>query len=126
MEKILAVLEPFEYEKGNNECSCHEIIQLQYGDFLHILEDPFYVENAGWYIAVCVNQENPFYMSIPFIDDKYDERMLYTELDLDLAINYHEYRVEQSLVSKNKQDFFYHKEKLDRLTNIHPKMFSFK
>ncbi|SFJ42408.1 hypothetical protein SAMN04487936_102108 [Halobacillus dabanensis] len=126
VEKILTVLEPFEYEKGNTECSCHEIVQLQYGDYLQILEDPFYVENTGWYIAVRINEGNPFYMSIPFIDEKYDERMLYTKLDLDLAINYHEYRVEQSLIAKNKEDFFLHKEKLDSLTNIHPKMCSFK
>lgn len=120
MERILSILEPFVYEKGNSGCSCHETIKFQHGDHLYILGEPFFVETTGWYIAVSKNEESPFYMSIPFIDDMYEECTLYTEMDLDLAINFHQYQIEQSLINKNKKDFLHHKHSLDRLTAVHP------
>lgn len=121
MEKTLTVLQSFTYEKGNQECSCHEIIEFNQGDHLHILEDPFYVDNAGWYIAVQRNDADPFYMSIPFIDQRYEDRSLYTEMDMDLAILVHQQRIDRSLEYKNKSEFLYHKQELDLLMMIHPK-----
>ncbi|RDY70905.1 hypothetical protein ACJA3J_16695 [Halobacillus sp. SY10] len=121
MENTLTVLQTFTYEKGNQDCTCHEIIEFNQGDHLHILEDPFYVDHAGWYISVRKNDADPFYMSIPFIDEKYEDRSLYTEMDLELAILVHQHQIDQSLVNKNKSEFLYHKKELDLLMMMHPK-----
>ncbi|QAS53795.1 hypothetical protein [Halobacillus litoralis] len=120
MESILFVLTPFQYEKGNRECSCYQTIRFLYGDLLHVMGDPFYVENLGWYIGVYRNDDSPFYMSAHFIDDLYEKGVLYTKMDLTLAINFHQYKLDQSLDDKNKQHFISHKTKLDQFTALHP------
>ncbi|CDQ19307.1 hypothetical protein SAMN05192559_10140 [Halobacillus karajensis] len=120
MPNLLSVIHPFTYEKGNNGCSCHEYITFEQGDFLWILDDPFYVDQVGWYIAVQKNDKSPFYMSIPFIDEKYEDRSLFTEMDRELAINIHQFQIDQSLISKDKAAFLYHTEELDKLMAITP------
>ncbi|WP_062514204.1 hypothetical protein [Halobacillus sp. KGW1] len=120
MEGTLFVYKPFRYEKGNTDCSCHEIIRFQHGDLLHIAGDPFYVDSLGWYIAVQKNDSSPFYMAAHFIDDLYEKQALYTKMDLTLAMNYHKYKVNEALDRKEKKVFLQHSKAFDRFKALHP------
>lgn len=119
MEATLFVLKPFRYEKGNVDCSCHKIIRFQRGDQLHIFGEPFFVDHLGWYIQVQKNEEIQFYMSAHFIDDIYDKQVLCTKMDLSLAMNYHQYKIDEALKTKNEDLFHSHIKAYDQLKTLH-------
>ncbi|MYL30101.1 MULTISPECIES: hypothetical protein [Halobacillus] len=108
MQECLFVVKSFTYEKGSRECSCHQTIRFEKGDRLHIVQNPYAVANRGWYVLVRRNEEGAFPMSARFVQDLYDKRAVYTKMDVQLALNYYTYKINQALESKDEQSFRIH------------------
>ncbi|MYL21077.1 hypothetical protein GLW04_14330 [Halobacillus litoralis] len=120
MEQYLYAVKPFEYRTETTEDSQADVKTLTEGDVLHVTGLPLYVDQMGWFVEVQINDDAPFSMSIPSMDDCYDQGLLFTEMDLDLAINYYEFKIDQSLVSKDEVSFHESKHALDRFKQLHP------
>ncbi|MBN8235463.1 hypothetical protein JF544_09380 [Halobacillus kuroshimensis] len=120
MEQFLYVVEPFEYRPGTSEDGTADVKSFAHGDTLHVTGLPVYVDQMGWFVEVQKNEDAPFSLPIPYMDECYDQGLLFTEMDLDLAINYYEFKIDQSLVSKDEFSFHESKVALDRFKQLHP------
>lgn len=108
MQECLFVVKSFTYEKGSRQCSCHQTIRFDKGDRLHIVQNPYAVANRGWYVLVRKNEEGAFPMSAQFVQDLYDRRAVSTKMDIQLALNYHTYKINQALEWKDEESFRTH------------------
>lgn len=120
MEQFFYVVEPFEYRPETSEDAQADVKSFAHGDILHVTGLPLYVDQMGWFVEVQKNEDAPFSLSIPYMDDCYDQGLLFTEMDLDLAINYYEFKIDQSLVSKDEGSFHESKSALDQFKQLHP------
>lgn len=108
MENCLFVFKAFRYEKGNKGCACHGILTFKKGDQLHIVGAPAYLDHHGWYVPVQKNDEEPFPMGADFIDELYDKGAICTSWDLSLALNYHQYKIDEALEHMEEDSFIQH------------------
>ncbi|TGB03789.1 hypothetical protein [Halobacillus salinus] len=108
MENCLYVSKSFRYEKGKRGCCCHGMVAFEKGDQLHIVGAPVHLDHHGWYVPAQKNEEEPFPMGADFIDELYGTGVLRTSWDLSLALNYHQYKIDQSLEEKQEAAFIHH------------------
>ncbi|RWZ58022.1 hypothetical protein EQV77_09550 [Halobacillus fulvus] len=120
MEGTFYVSKSFRYEKGNKNCGCHHTFRFEKGDALHIAGAPFYVDHMGWYVPVQKNDEVRLPMSADFIDELYEKKAIQTNLDVRLAINYHQFKVNQALDLQEKEMFSFHSKALNDWTDLCP------
>lgn len=115
MENTLYVMKPFRYEKGNQNCSCHQTVRFTKGDQLNFISPPFFVDHIGWFIRIQKNEGEPFSVSTDFIETLLTKKAVCTELDLMLAINYQQFKINQALDEKNEELFLVHSKAMEDL-----------
>ncbi|WP_446852255.1 IDEAL domain-containing protein [Halobacillus faecis] len=103
----------------NKHCGCHKTIRFGKGQRLYVLNDPFYIENNGWYVIVQINGEKPFNMSAHFIDELYQKQAVMTWMDLELHMNYQKHQIDKALHDRNEQSFQFYTEEYKKLKNLY-------
>ncbi|SDZ82206.1 hypothetical protein SAMN05421743_101321 [Thalassobacillus cyri] len=115
MKDSLYVMKPFRYEKGNKNCSCHQTVRFTKGDQINFISPPFFVDHLGWYIRIQKNDGEPLSVSTDFIETLFTKQAVCTELDLMLAINYQQFKINQALDERNEERFLVHSKAIEDL-----------
>ncbi|WP_445490942.1 hypothetical protein [Niallia sp. 03133] len=104
------------------ECTCPSpdhtfIIDVHKGDIITVTEEKKYVDSLGWLALVLINDYR-FYMYIQELEDFVSEGKIFSVMDLDLKINYLQYKVNETLDSLDKNNFSFYAKELAKLKEI--------
>ncbi|WP_312094478.1 hypothetical protein [Niallia sp.] len=119
MNNDFIVLTPFQYMI---ECTCPRpehtfILDLHKGDIIAVTEERKYVDSLGWLILVMI-KDYSFYMFVDEIEEFVANKKITALLDMELRMNYLEYKVNESLDGLNKADFEVFARELNELKSI--------
>ncbi|WP_449598701.1 hypothetical protein [Niallia sp. Marseille-Q9988] len=106
MKNDFIVLTPFQYMI---ECTCPRpehtfILDLHKGDIITVTEEKKYVDSLGWLLLVMINDYS-FFMFVDEIEEFIANKKITSLLDLELRMNYLDYKVNESLDVLNKEKF---------------------
>ncbi|MEK5440935.1 hypothetical protein [Fredinandcohnia sp. FSL W7-1320] len=92
------------------ECPCTKCeglkkIEVKKGTVLTITPDRKYVDNLGWYVLIDFDDKFQVYINIHDFEKYYFENMFCSFIDLDLKLNYLEYKLNESLDERNEEAF---------------------
>ncbi|MFT8322827.1 MAG: hypothetical protein ABF649_18305 [Bacillus sp. (in: firmicutes)] len=104
------------------ECTCPSpdhvfSINLHKGDMITVTEEKKYIDSLGWLVLVLIN-DYQVYMYIQELEDFVAERKIYSVMDLDLKINYLQFKVNETLDSLDKNNFSVFAKELVQLREI--------
>jgi hypothetical protein len=119
MKHCLYVIKPFRYERESKECNCHETIRFDKGLRLYVVNDPFYIENSGWFVYVQIQKDAPFRMSASFIDELYRKQAVMTWMDVELQLNYQQHKVDQALHARDEGLFRFYTNTFTQLKKLY-------
>ncbi|KGX86822.1 hypothetical protein [Pontibacillus marinus] len=94
------------------------IIQLQKGDRFELTNERKYVEHLGWYFQITINESYHVYILLSDLQKIYEHSLICSLLDLELEINYYEYKVDHALENKEKEIFDYYVQQLEKARSI--------
>ena len=106
MKNDFIVLAPFQYMI---ECTCPRpehsfILDLHKGDIITVTEERKYVDSLGWLLLVMI-KDYSFFMFVDEIEEFISSKKITSLLDMELRMNYLEYKVNESLDGLNKEQF---------------------
>ncbi|KHE67680.1 hypothetical protein [Halobacillus sp. BBL2006] len=108
MNKTFIALENFRYANPF-KCLCGpQTLNINKKDRLYFLSAPDYNERLGWYIPIQRNQHIRFHMYLNDLQLLYQNNQVCSELDVELAIIYHQYKVDQALDQRDDHLFIKH------------------
>jgi hypothetical protein len=100
------------------DCFCpdavhSEVITIHRGDIIEITPERKYTVINGWYALVFINQSFSFYMAVEDIEWYFTKEQLISMLDVDLQINYLQYKINQALDEGDEISFMNFTEKMN-------------
>ncbi|HEO8419187.1 hypothetical protein [Niallia sp. FSL W8-0635] len=106
MKNEFIVLTPFQYMI---ECTCPRpehtfILDLHKGDIITVTEEKKYVDSLGWLLLVMI-KDYSFFMFVDEIEEFIATKKITSLLDMQLRMNYLEFKVNESLDVLNKEQF---------------------
>lgn len=115
MESTFLVTKSFKHKV---DCFCSSkhhknTIPFQRGDRIELTEDIKNVEPLGWYVRIVVNESYQVYVHIDDLEQFHDQKLIRSEMDLELEYNYYSYKVNASLDHKDQERFMYYVQKLE-------------
>ncbi|KGX84965.1 hypothetical protein [Pontibacillus litoralis] len=116
--------------KHEVDCFCTEIrhtntIIFRKGDRITLTEECQFVEEIGWYTKILLNEMYTAYVVLEEIESLNKMGYLRSFIDIELEINYYEYKVNEALDNKDAHTFHCYVERLERLKEqCYPKAFS--
>ena len=119
MKNDFIVLAPFQYMI---ECTCPRpehsfILDLHKGDIITVTEERKYVDSLGWLLLVMI-KDYSFFMFVDEIEEFISSKKITSLLDMELRMNYLEYKVNESLDGLNKELFDLFASELNDLKSI--------
>jgi hypothetical protein len=119
MKNDFIVLAPFQYMI---ECTCPRpehsfILDLHKGDIITVTEERKYVDSLGWLFLVMI-KDYSFFMFVDEIEEFISSKKITSLLDMELRMNYLEYKVNESLDGLNKEQFDLFASELNDLKSI--------
>ncbi|KKI91200.1 hypothetical protein WQ54_16115 [Bacillus sp. SA1-12] len=120
MNEHFIAVKPFEHQI---ECFCpdgdhSDEIMIKYGDIIEVSKERKYVIDHGWYGLVIINNYYSFYMSLDSLNQYFKKGTILSRLDIELKVNYLNFRIDQSLDEGDEVSFNYHTKFLKRLTDL--------
>ncbi|ARI76641.1 hypothetical protein [Halobacillus mangrovi] len=120
MHETIVVLKNFQFEKPT-PCLCEpQTYKINKKDRLYILGDAHFNEIHGWHIPLQRNQDVRFHMFLDDLEELYKQKVVCPEMDLELAANYHQFKVDQALDDKNYGLFIKHTNLLQEWSEFLP------
>lgn len=83
-------------------------ITLQKGDLIEVTPERKFTLAKGWYTFVVINEQHAFYMAMEDLEQYILNENIKSMLDIDLKINYLQYKIDQDLESGDKASFARH------------------
>lgn len=113
MSELYIAIEQFEHQV---DCFCPDgdhvnILHFKKGDFIEVTPDQKYTF-LGWYALVVINGQQVFYMAIEDIEKYFMNEYISSQLDIDLKINYLQYKIDQDLETGDRDSFAENSRKL--------------
>lgn len=99
-----------------------EVITIQRGDILEITPERKYTVINGWYALVIINQSFSFYMAVEDIEWYFTKEQLISMLDVDLQINYYQFKINQALDEADEISFMNFTEKMNDSNEMKEKL----
>jgi len=109
------------------DCFCpdadhSEVVTIQRGDILEITPERKYTVINGWYALVIINQSFSFYMAVEDIEWYFTKEQLISMLDVDLQINYYQFKINQALDEADEISFMNFTEKMNDSNEMKEKL----
>lgn len=109
------------------DCFCpdadhSEVVTIQRGDIIEITPERKYTVINGWYALVIINQSFSFYMAVEDIEWYFTKEQLISMLDVDLQINYFQYKINQALDEADEISFMNYTEKMNGSNEMKEKL----
>jgi hypothetical protein len=119
MKNDFIVLTPFQYMI---ECTCPRpehtfMLDLHKGDIITVTEERKYVDSLGWLLLVMINDYS-FFMFVDELEEFIATKKMTSLLDMELRMNYLEYKVNESLDGLNKEQFELFASELNELKSV--------
>ena len=113
MSELYITIDHFDHQI---DCFCpdadHEnILHFQKGDLIEVTPERKSTM-LGWYALVVINGQQAFYMAIEDIERYFMSECISSQLDIDLKINYLQYKIDQDLEAGDKDSFAENSRKL--------------
>jgi hypothetical protein len=91
------------------DCFCpdkqhSDFVKINQTDIIRILNERTYNEVNGWYVLVEINYDC-FYIAVEDLDHYNSQGLLYSELDLELQLNYLNFHIDESLDQADEGKF---------------------
>jgi hypothetical protein len=109
------------------DCFCpdadhSEVVTIQRGDIIEITPERKYTVINGWYALVIINQSFSFYMAVEDIEWYFTKEQLISMLDVDLQLNYYQYKINQALDEADEISFMNFTEKMNDSNEMKEKL----
>lgn len=109
------------------DCFCpdadhSEVVTIHRGDVIEISPERKYTVINGWYALVIINQSFSFYMAVEDIEWYFTKEQLISMLDVDLQINYYQYKINQALDEGDERSFMNFTEKMNDSNELKDKL----
>lgn len=109
------------------DCFCpdadhSEVVTIHRGDIIEITPERKYTLINGWYALVIINQNFSFYMAVEDIEWYFTKEQLISMLDVDLQINYYQYKINQALDGADEKSFMSFTEKMNDYNEMKEKL----
>jgi hypothetical protein len=109
------------------ECPCTNCeglkkIEVKKGTILTITPDRKFVDSLGWYVLIDFDEKFQVYINIHDFEKYYFENIFCSFIDLDLKLNYLEYKLDESLDEKNEEAFHIVSNELSDLNELREKV----
>ncbi|WP_100403530.1 IDEAL domain-containing protein [Bacillus sp. FJAT-42315] len=120
MASQFVFVRPYEHQV---DCFCPDqshcrTIEFRQKDCLTITSDKRHVDVLGWYFLVGRNNEDFFYINIEDLENLYMKGFLYSKEDLELRLNYLQYKINEALDQRNEEAFHSFSTQLQQLTAV--------
>ncbi|KON88196.1 hypothetical protein AF332_16210 [Sporosarcina globispora] len=119
MSELYIAIDHFDHQI---DCFCPDadhvnIINIQKGDLIEVTPERKYTM-LGWYALVVVNGQRAFYMAIEDIERYFINECISSQLDIDLKINYLQYKIDQDLEAGDRDSFADNSRKLSETCRL--------
>jgi len=119
MQSNYVVLKSFQYLI---ECTCPSpdhtfMLEFHKGDTFIITEEKKYVDSLGWLVLVLI-KDYSVYMYIDELEEFVAEKKICSIMDLELKINYLQYKVNETLDSMDEGNFSLYAKELVELKEV--------
>lgn len=109
------------------DCFCpdddhSEVVTIHKGDIIDITPERKYTVINGWYALVILNQSCSFYVAVEDLEWYFSKRQIVTMLDVDLQMNYYQYKINQSLDKGDEESFMAFTEKMNESNELKVKL----
>ncbi|WP_391559629.1 hypothetical protein, partial [Robertmurraya sp.] len=109
------------------DCFCpdadhSEVVTIHRGDIIEITPERKYTVINGWYALVIINQSFSFYMAVEDIEWYFTKEQMISMLDVDLKINYFQYKINQALDEGDEISFMKFTEKMNDSNEMKEKL----
>jgi len=109
------------------DCFCpdadhSEVVTIHRGDIIEITPERKYTVINGWYALVIINQSFSFYMAVEDIEWYFTKEQMISMLDVDLKINYFQYKINQALDEGDEISFMNFTEKMNDSNEMKEKL----
>lgn len=100
------------------DCFCpdedhSEVVTIQKGDIIEITPDRKYTVINGWYALVILNESFSFYIAVEDLEWYFVKEQIITMLDVDLKLNYYQYKINQALDEGDEETFMNFTERMN-------------
>ncbi|GKU80726.1 hypothetical protein [Niallia sp. NCCP-28] len=119
MKNDYVVLKSFQYLI---ECTCPSpdhtfMLEFDKGDTFIITDEKKYVDSLGWLVLVLIKNSS-IYMYIDELEEFVEDKKICSIIDLELKINYLEYKVNETLDSMDECNFSLYAKELAVLKEV--------
>ncbi|PKG23780.1 hypothetical protein [Niallia nealsonii] len=119
MNNNYVVLKSFQYLI---ECTCPSpehtfMLEFDKGDTFIITDEKKYVDSLGWLVLVLIKNSS-VYMYIDELEEFVEDKKICSIMDLELKINYLEYKVNETLDSMDEGNFSLYAKELSALKEV--------
>lgn len=109
------------------DCFCpdedhSEVVTIHRGDIIEITPERKYTVINGWYALVIINQSFSFFMAVEDIEWYFTKEQMISMLDVDLKINYFQYKINQALDEGDEISFMNFTEKMNDSNEMKEKL----
>ncbi|MFP7733337.1 IDEAL domain-containing protein [Priestia aryabhattai] len=124
MDAHFIIMKPFCHEVG---CCCPEqqhqhMINFHQGDVWTITDNRKYVDCLGWHYLIDINNEFQFFMHVEDIEELQSKGSICSIWDLDLKINYLNFKIDEALEAHDRESFLSLSNELHRAQQVKSKM----
>lgn len=100
------------------DCFCpdvdhSEVVTILKGDIIEVTPERKYTVINGWYALVIINESFSFYIAVEDLEWYFSKEQIVTMLDVDLKLNYYQYKINQALDAGDEKSFMNYTEKMN-------------
>ena len=109
------------------DCFCpngiqEDVVTIRRGDIIEITSERKYMLDNGWYLLIRHNHKHDFYIALEDLETYYLDEKLASVLDIDLLLNYFEYKIDQALDIGDEKSFLMFATKLKEFSDLKEKV----
>ena len=108
------------------DCFCpdndhSEVVTIHKGDIIDVTPERKYSVINGWYVLVILNQRCSFYVAVEDLEWYFSKKQIVTMLDVDLQMNYYQYKINEALDDGDEESFMTFTEKMNDSNDLKEK-----
>jgi uncharacterized protein YpiB (UPF0302 family) len=124
MNKFFIAKQMFQHQI---DCFCpngikEDVVTIHRGDIIEITSERKYMMENGWYFLIRHNDKYDFYIALEDLETYYVDEKLASNLDIELLLNYFDYKIDQALDIGDEKSFFTFTTKLKEISDLKEKI----
>lgn len=99
------------------DCFCPDaghadVVTISKGDIMEVTNERRYIDDFGWYFLIFINKSRDFFIAIEDLEHYFKCGYILSLVDLDLKVNYLQFKIDQTLEKGDEESFLQHTKKL--------------